>query len=116
MLFFRLITSALCLWGVQGLLVQEESSLSRRAVLKVILDYVVAAIRKHAIGALKTIMHSSIRPSNTAYITRGKGLQIVETTMLYVIIKDQELYKDSLAKYCIPKDQYCAQPGNTQQD
>ena len=61
-------------------------------------------------------MHSGIGPANAARIARVKGLQTVETTMLYAVMKDRALYKDTLAKYCLPKEQYCSQPDHTLAD
>jgi hypothetical protein len=61
-------------------------------------------------------MHSGIGPLNAVRIARGKGLQTVETTMRLAVIHEPELYKDTLVKYCVPKDQFCAISDNPSED
>jgi hypothetical protein len=61
MLFSRLIASALCLWGVQGLpsAVQEENSLSRRTLPAAFVEHAAQAIKKYAVGTSRTSAYSS---------------------------------------------------------
>jgi len=61
-------------------------------------------------------MHSGIGPRNAARIARRKGLQTVETTMHMAVSYERELYKDTLVKYCVPKEQFCALPDNPDED
>ena len=61
MLFSRLLASALCLWGVQGLpsAVQEENSLSRRTVPAALVEHAAQAIKKYAVGTSRTSAYFS---------------------------------------------------------
>jgi hypothetical protein len=44
-------------------------------------------------------------------------LQTVETTITYATNgPDKDLYKDTLGKYCVTKEQWCAQPDNPPED
>ncbi len=65
-------------------------------------------------------MHSGVGASKAFQIAKSKGLQTVETTIYKAIYEDQLSgkgeYKDTLAKYCVAKDQFCADPQNNLDD
>ncbi|KAF2276884.1 uncharacterized protein EI97DRAFT_501075 [Westerdykella ornata] len=107
MRFSRIITSALCLFSVQALTVPEGKSLNTRTVPGELFNHAKEAIRKHAVGATRTMMHSGIGAPRAYQIAKSKGLQTVETTMALAVSKEREKYKDTLVKFCVPKEQYC---------
>jgi hypothetical protein len=61
-------------------------------------------------------MHSGIGPQKAFRVAKEKGLQTVETTMFIAISKDKEQYKDTLARYCVPKNQFCERESSSSQE
>jgi hypothetical protein len=62
------------------------------------------------------VMHSGIGAVNAVRVARSKGLQTVETTMALAVKADPVLYKDTLGKFCITKEQFCTKPEHESTD
>ncbi|GAO15344.1 uncharacterized protein UV8b_07097 [Ustilaginoidea virens] len=73
-----------------------------------------SVLRQHAAKAIKafsdprlTMFHSGLGASLAARMAKERNLQTVEMTIATAIQKDPNTYRDTLAKYCIPKANFC---------
>jgi hypothetical protein len=77
----------------------------------------VKAIAAYGPSSTKTMMHSGVGAGNAFKIAKAKGLQTVETTIFMSIAKDKAgVYTDTLKKYCVTKETYCAGSDNTESE